>query len=57
MYYEKAAWDEMRQRLIDEKLEKLGVVGKGPTGVPEIHAPHARAASVSVTLSFRKSVR
>ena len=57
MYYEKAAWDEMRQRLIDEKLEKLGVVGKGPAGIPEIHAPHARAASVSVTLSYRKSVR
>ena len=45
----------MKQRIIEEKLEKLGVErGTGPgTGsgmssstVPHIHAPHARAASV-----------
>ena len=37
----------MKKNLIEEKLEKLGVErGSGPL-VPQIHAPHARAASVS----------
>ncbi|TCD62819.1 hypothetical protein EIP91_006385 [Steccherinum ochraceum] len=48
----KAAWDSMKQRIIEEKLEKLGVErGTGSSGmsstVPHIHAPHARAASIS----------
>ena len=33
----------MKRRIIEEKLEKLGV---GSNPVPAIHAPHARAASV-----------
>lgn len=41
------AWDEMKRRIIEEKLEKLGVGGGlGSSSVPHIHAPHARAASV-----------
>ncbi|KAI0055919.1 hypothetical protein BV25DRAFT_1832763 [Artomyces pyxidatus] len=45
----KASWDDMKKRVIEEKLEKLGVEkGTGSySSVPHIHAPHARAASIS----------
>ncbi|KXN84795.1 hypothetical protein AN958_12089 [Leucoagaricus sp. SymC.cos] len=43
----KAAWDEMKQQAIEEKLEKLGVERGSGSNVPHIFAPHARAASVS----------
>ncbi|THH32620.1 hypothetical protein EUX98_g1584 [Antrodiella citrinella] len=46
----KAAWDSMKQQIIEEKLERLGVergTGSGMSTVPHIHAPHARAASIS----------
>lgn len=44
-----AAWQTIKQKAIEEKLEKLGVErGSGP-GIPLIQAPHARAASVSLT--------
>ncbi|GLB36623.1 hypothetical protein LshimejAT787_0309110 [Lyophyllum shimeji] len=43
----KRAWDEMRQKAIEEKLEKLGVERGSGSNVPHIHAPHARAASIS----------
>jgi hypothetical protein len=36
----------MKQKLIEEKLEKLGVEKGSGSSVPHIHAPHARAASV-----------
>lgn len=42
----KFAWDTLKQRLIEEKLEKLGVE-PGCGGSLPIHAPHARAASIS----------
>ncbi|KAH7884004.1 hypothetical protein F5I97DRAFT_2045934 [Phlebopus sp. FC_14] len=43
----KVAWDALRQRTIEEKLEKLGVErGSGGGSLP-IHAPHARDASIS----------
>ncbi|THG97227.1 hypothetical protein EW026_g4730 [Hermanssonia centrifuga] len=42
-----SAWDAMKQKMIEEKLQRLGVEkGSMPT-VPHIHAPHARAASIS----------
>lgn len=41
-----AAWDEMRQQAMEEKLEKLGVERGSGSTVPHIYAPHARAASV-----------
>lgn len=34
--------------MIEEKLEKLGVEKGSGSSVPNIHAPHARAASVSI---------
>ena len=39
----------MKQRIIEEKLEKLGIEKRSEFAydIPEIHAPHARAASVS----------
>ncbi|KIM51675.1 hypothetical protein SCLCIDRAFT_617773 [Scleroderma citrinum Foug A] len=41
------AWDALKQQVIEEKLEKLGVErGSGASSLP-IHAPHARAASIS----------
>ncbi|THH17190.1 hypothetical protein EW146_g3571 [Bondarzewia mesenterica] len=45
----KAAWDDLKQQVIEEKLEKLGVekAGGSFSNVPHIHAPHARAASIS----------
>lgn len=43
----------MRQREIDEKLEKLGIEPRTELTVPELHAPHARSASVcDLLLSF-----
>lgn len=42
----KFAWDTLKQRLIEERLEKLGVE-RGSGGSLPIHAPHARAASIS----------
>jgi len=41
-----AAWDEMKQQAIEEKLERLGVERGSGSNVPHIFAPHARAASV-----------
>ncbi|RDB29315.1 hypothetical protein Hypma_015013 [Hypsizygus marmoreus] len=43
----KGAWQEMKQKAIEEKLEKLGVERGSGSNVPHIHAPHARAASIS----------
>ncbi|KAG6890997.1 hypothetical protein C0992_011274 [Termitomyces sp. T32_za158] len=43
----KLAWGEMKQKEIEEKLEKLGVERGYGSNVPHIHAPHARAASIS----------
>jgi hypothetical protein len=43
------AWDAIKQRVIEDKLEKLGVE-RGSGGALPIHAPHARAASVCVFL-------
>lgn len=37
----------MKQKMIEEKLEKLGVEKGSGSSAPNIHAPHARAASVS----------
>ncbi|KAL0578529.1 hypothetical protein V5O48_003472 [Marasmius crinis-equi] len=42
----KGAWETIKQQQIEEKLEKLGVE-RGANSVPQIHAPHARAASIS----------
>jgi len=36
----------MKQKNIEEKLEKLGVERGSGSNIPHIHAPHARAASV-----------
>ena len=41
-----AAWKAMKQKMIEEKLEKLGVEKGSGSSVPLVHAPHARAASV-----------
>ncbi|KAI0043626.1 hypothetical protein FA95DRAFT_1563095 [Auriscalpium vulgare] len=41
----KVAWEDIKKHVIEEKLERLGVE-RGST-VPHIHAPHARAASIS----------
>ncbi|KAI0369968.1 hypothetical protein BV20DRAFT_967326 [Pilatotrama ljubarskyi] len=43
----KAAWDTIKQRIIEEKLQRLGVERGAGSSVPLIHAPHARAASIS----------
>ncbi|KAI0960912.1 hypothetical protein AcV7_000159 [Taiwanofungus camphoratus] len=43
----KAAWNSIKQRIIEEKLERLGVERGSGSSVPHIHAPHARAASIS----------
>lgn len=40
------AWDALRLRVVEEKLVKLGV--ERGTGSVSLHAPHARAASVSL---------
>ncbi|KAI9451537.1 hypothetical protein F5148DRAFT_1290056 [Russula earlei] len=44
-----SAWETVKRKFIEEKLEKLGVeMGSGShSTVPHIHAPHARAASIS----------
>ena len=42
-----AAWVDIKKKLIEEKLEKLGVEKGTGSAPPHIHAPHARAASVS----------
>jgi hypothetical protein len=48
----------MKQKFIEDKLEKLGVEkGTGSnSNLPHIHAPHARAASVHRFLSFRDAL-
>ncbi|KZT08936.1 uncharacterized protein LAESUDRAFT_647961 [Laetiporus sulphureus 93-53] len=43
----KSTWAEIKRRLIEEKLERLGVEPGSGSSVPHIHAPHARAASIS----------
>ena len=46
------AWEAIKQREIEEKLEKLGVErgsGRSSTLPLPVHAPHARAASVSAS--------
>ncbi|KAF9651983.1 hypothetical protein BDM02DRAFT_3266639 [Thelephora ganbajun] len=49
----KATWDAYKKRIIDEKLARLGIDGVFGGGInvantlPHIHAPHARAASIS----------
>ncbi|KAI0638793.1 hypothetical protein C8Q77DRAFT_1183752 [Trametes polyzona] len=43
----KAAWDTIKQSIIEEKLQRLGVERGSGSSVPNIHAPHARAASIS----------
>lgn len=45
------AWDAIKQRVIEEKLEKLGVE-RGSGGALPIHVPHARAASVCLFIKF-----
>ena len=42
----------MKRRIIEEKLEKLGVGGGLNGPVPQINAPHARAASVRHFIPF-----
>ncbi|KAK7059231.1 hypothetical protein VNI00_001858 [Paramarasmius palmivorus] len=42
----KSAWEAIKQQHIEEKLERLGVE-RGASAIPHIHAPHARAASIS----------
>ncbi|PFH50734.1 hypothetical protein AMATHDRAFT_40648 [Amanita thiersii Skay4041] len=41
------AWDALKQMVIEEKLEQLGVERGSGSNVPHIFAPHARAASIS----------
>ncbi|KAI9452399.1 hypothetical protein BJY52DRAFT_1226104, partial [Lactarius psammicola] len=43
----KSAWDAVKKKFIDEKLEKLGVEKGSGSSMPHIHAPHARAASAA----------
>ncbi|KAG6841541.1 hypothetical protein C0991_009906 [Blastosporella zonata] len=43
----KRAWDDIKQKEIEVKLEKLGVERGFGSNIPHIHAPHARAASIS----------
>ena len=42
------AWDAIKQKVIEEKLEKLGVEKGSGNNVTFIHGPHGRAASVRV---------
>ncbi|KAG2091517.1 uncharacterized protein F5147DRAFT_586270 [Suillus discolor] len=42
----KAAWDAIKLNVIEQKLERLGVE-RGSGGTLPIHAPHARASSIS----------
>ncbi|OCB89245.1 hypothetical protein A7U60_g3612 [Sanghuangporus baumii] len=43
----RAAWDEMKQREIDEKLEKLGIERRAESGHPDALHTRGRAASIS----------
>ncbi|KAI0693660.1 hypothetical protein BC835DRAFT_1352949 [Cytidiella melzeri] len=43
----KSAWQAIKQKAIEEKLEKLGVERGSGNGLPQVHQPHARAASIS----------
>lgn len=43
------AWDTLRQQVIEQKLVQLGVERGSGSSVPHIYAPHARAASVSLS--------
>ncbi|KAG6919477.1 hypothetical protein DXG01_005736 [Tephrocybe rancida] len=43
----KRAWEDIKQKEIEAKLEKLGVERGFGSNIPHIHAPHARAASIS----------
>ncbi|KAF8887705.1 hypothetical protein BD779DRAFT_1525783 [Infundibulicybe gibba] len=45
----KRMWETIKQQAIEEKLEKLGVERGSGSNMPHIHAPHARAASISST--------
>jgi hypothetical protein len=47
-----SAWDAVKKKFIDEKLEKLGVEKSTGSSMLHIHAPHARAASVSYLCVF-----
>lgn len=52
IHHLQGAWAEMKQKIIEEKLERLGVERGGSTSAPQIHAPHGRANSVSTLASF-----
>ncbi|KAG6845279.1 hypothetical protein H0H87_011430 [Tephrocybe sp. NHM501043] len=43
----KRAWDDIKAKEIEVKLEKLGIERGFGSNIPHIHAPHARAASIS----------
>ncbi|KAI0297544.1 hypothetical protein B0F90DRAFT_1912759 [Multifurca ochricompacta] len=45
----RSVWDAVKNKFIEEKLQKLGVekTTDNYSTVPHIHAPHARAASIS----------
>ncbi|EIW86254.1 hypothetical protein CONPUDRAFT_114402 [Coniophora puteana RWD-64-598 SS2] len=43
----KLAWETIKRREIEEKLEKLGVERGSGSAIPTIHAPRGRAASIS----------
>ena len=45
------AWDALRQQVIEQKLVQLGVERGSGSSIPHIYAPHARAASVSLSCS------
>jgi hypothetical protein len=55
LFISQSAWEAVKKKIIEEKLEKLGVEkGSGSSStVPHIHAPHARAASVCGFLFVR----
>jgi len=55
-FIHQAAWDEMKQQAIEEKLERLGVERGSGSNVPHIYAPHARAASVKSSLLWHVSI-
>ena len=40
------AWDNLKKKVIEDKLEELGVERGSGSNVPHIYAPHARSASV-----------
>ena len=47
-----SAWEAVEKSFIDEKREKLGVETGTGSSMIHIHAPHARAASVSCLVPF-----